>query len=90
MATEVPKASPAASSAVQLGHLGIRGAAVGRAEDVGSARAGAGVVVVAGPDHDGVAVDRDGPAEEAAAAASQAVSLATSTYVAPPSVVRKT
>ena len=73
----------------QLGHLGVRGAAVGRAEDVGRARAGA-AVVVGVPDHDGVAVDRHGPAEVVVRAASAAVSLATWPYVAPPSLVRRT
>ena len=48
----------------QLGHLGVCGAAVGRAEDVGRARVGAGVVVAGGTDHDGAAVDRHGAAEE--------------------------
>jgi hypothetical protein len=45
-------------------------------EDVGRARAGAGVVEV-GPDHDGGAVDGHGGAELVVRAASAAVSLAT-------------
>ena len=46
----------------QLGHLAVRGAAVGRAEDVGRARVPPSSSSV-GPDHDGVAVDRHGDAE---------------------------
>ena len=44
----------------QLGHLVVRGAAVGRVEDVGRARR---AVFTVGPDHDGIAGDRHGPAE---------------------------
>ena len=47
----------------QLGHLGVRGAAVGRKEEVGRARGRAAVVVPVGPNQDGVAVDRHGDAE---------------------------
>ena len=58
-------------------------------EDVGRARPLADIVVAFRPDHDGVPVDRHGDAE-VVAAASEAVSLATWPYVAPPSLVRKT
>ena len=50
----------------QLGQLTVRGAAVGREEDVGRARSRAAVVVAAGPNHNCVAVDRHGGAEEVA------------------------
>ena len=80
----------AASSAVQLGHLDVRGAAVGRAEDVGRARVGAGVVVAPAPTTTVLpSIATDLP-KWSSDAASEAVSLATWTYVAPPSVVRKT
>ena len=59
-----------------------------RVEDVGRTRFGAGVVVFPGPDHDGAAVDRHGVAEPSPDAASAAVS-SLSTYVAPPSSVRR-
>ena len=48
------------SSAI-FGQLDVRGAAVGRVEDVDRARFGAGVVV--GTDHDGIAGDRHGVPE---------------------------
>ena len=61
IATDLPNQSYiAASAAVSLATWLYDGAAVARAEDVGRAATG---VVPVGPNHDGVAVDRHGPAE---------------------------
>ena len=61
MATEMPKEScTAASAIVKLGNLDVRGTAVGPPEDVDRTRV---TVLAVGPDHDGAARDRHGYAE---------------------------
>ena len=86
IATESRRVQRPGVAGSQLGHLGVGSAAIGRAEDVDRAT-GAGL---GGRDHDGGAVDRHGAAEVFPRRGVRGVSLATSTCVAPPSLVRKT
>ena len=90
IATEPAEVVPPRRRGRQLGHLIVRGPPSVGTEDVDRCPCEPGrAVAVSGP-RPRCAVDRHGYALSFVTAASAAVSLATWSYVAPPSVVRKT